>query len=81
MNFKPFGKNRIKRIADVLEKLGITLFGLVAANSVFIPENLKSNDQTLKATLVVSISLIVVSYLLTLEETSSKSSKKQKGKK
>ena len=79
MKFKPLGKNRVKRIADVLEKIGVALFSLVAANSVFLPENIKGNDAVVKTALIYSVSLIVVSYFLTLEED--KPTDKKKGKK
>lgn len=81
MAFKIFGKNRVKRIADILEKIGIALFSLVAANSVFLAENTKGNDAVVKTALIYSISLIVVSYMLTFEEAVASQLKKQKGKK
>jgi hypothetical protein len=62
MKFKFFGKNRIKRIADMLEKLSVGFFSLAVANSVFLPESTKSNDQTIKAALFYSAALFVVSY-------------------
>jgi hypothetical protein len=75
--FKP-GKNRLKRIADILEKLAIAQLTLVAANRFFVTNYEAFNDKT--GTMFWSgCAMIISSYILTSEDKDSKLTKSKKG--
>jgi hypothetical protein len=75
--FKP-GKNRLKRIADILEKLAIAQFTLVAANRFFVTNYEAFNDKISLMIWSGSV-MIVLSYYLSFEDKDKKAYKTKKG--
>ncbi len=78
MAFHRPGKNRLKRIADILEKLAIAQLTLVFANRFFVANYEAFNDK-INLMILSGAVMMIASYVLTSEDKDKKSSKPKKG--
>lgn len=80
MKLNKLGKAHKKRVADIFEKLAVTFFGLVGANSLFSIGTFSANFTNLITAFLLGVLMSFLSYHYT-EEESNKQPLTKKGKK
>lgn len=77
MKFLKPGENRLKRIADMLEKVAIAMISLVSAKAIF-EGAIESSAKSILVVMIVGVLCGLGSYALTKERTIEKPTKKGK---